>query len=436
MTTLIVTLNTPGQPDPDMAYCQVSNAQTINSYGSAALGLLPRADDVVLLLPSAAVSWHSVGLPKLARSLSAPKLRAMLEALAEEVVLDDPAGLHIALYRPKAGLTPQAAWLAVCNKAWLSEQLEFFQGAGYKVSRIVPQAYPLNAKATSSESAIGIAAPAARLHASGSPDMAMVTITDSAGVLTVPLAQAKLLWPQLREDDTFTVSAEPAVAATTEATLNIKVTVVQPAQVALQAMLDASSDGVDLAQGSFALTGSDRWLQKVGGTLRHWLAAPEWRAARTGALVLILVQLVGLNAWAWKERSSLANKRSQTTQILTQAFPKVQVVVDAPVQMQREMNALRQSSGSLGGRDFESLYARFFALAAGVAAPTAIEFSGGEVSIKGHGITASQLSELTPKLRSAGLSARSEADKIIIAELTSQTQTAPTVQPTGAGATP
>ena len=170
MTTLIVTLNTPGQPDPDMAYCQVSNAQTITTYGSAALGLLPRADDVVLLLPSIAVSWHRVGLPKLARSLSAPKLRSMLEALAEEVVLDDTAGLHIALYRPKAALDPQAVWLAVCDKAWLAEQLQFFQGAGYKVSRIVPQAYPLQAVAAGSDVAADGASPAARLHASGSPD--------------------------------------------------------------------------------------------------------------------------------------------------------------------------------------------------------------------------------------------------------------------------
>ncbi len=436
MTTLIVTLNTPGQPDLDMVYCQVSNAQTISSYGSASLGLLPRADDVVLLLPSAAVSWHSVGLPKLARSLSAPKLRAMLEALAEDVVLDDPAGLHIALYRPKAGINPQAAWLAVCDKAWLTEQLQFFQGAGYKVSRIVPQAYPLHAVAASVDGPANGASPAARLHASGSPDMAMVTMTDSAGVLTIPLAQAKLLWPQLRADDTFAVSAEPAVAAATEAALDIKVTVVQTAQVALQSMLDARNDGVDLAQGNLALTGSDRWLQKVGATLRLWLAAPEWRTARVGALVLAVVHLVGLNAWAWKERSSLAAKRSQSTQILTQAFPNVKVVVDAPVQMQREMNALRQASGSLAGRDFESLYARFFALTTGAAAPAAIEFSGGEVSLKGHGISASQLAELAPKLRSAGLSARSEADKIIIAELTAQPQASTPTQPAAAGAKP
>jgi general secretion pathway protein L len=436
MTTLIVTLTPPGQPDPDMAYCQVSNAQTISSYGSASLGLLPRADDVVLLLPSIAVSWHRVGLPKLARSLSAPKLRAMLEALAEEVVLDDTAGLHIALYRPKAGLDPQAAWLAVCDKAWLAGQLQFFQGAGYKVSRIVPQAYPLPTVAASADVAGSGASPAARLHASGSPDMAMVTMTDSEGVLTVPLAQAKLLWPQLRTDDTFAVSAEPAVAAATEAALNIKVTVVQTAQVALQAMLDARNDGVDLAQGSMALTGSDRWLQKVGATLRLWLAAPEWRTARVGALVLALVHLVGLNAWAWKERSSLAAKRSQTTQILTQAFPQVKVVVDAPVQMQREMNALRQASGSLAGRDFESLYARFFALTTGLAAPAAIEFSAGEVSLKGHGMSTSQLAELAPKLRIAGLSARSEADKIIIAELTAQPPASTPAQPPASGAKP
>jgi general secretion pathway protein L len=94
----------------------------------------------------------------------------------------------------------------------------------------------------------------------------------------------------------------------------------------------------------------------------------------------------------------------------------VKVVVDAPVQMQRELTALRQASGALGNRDLESMYARFSALAPVNSAPAAIDFAAGEVSIKGSGLGATELSALQPKLQGAGLAARSEADRIVVSE--------------------
>jgi general secretion pathway protein L len=426
MTTLIATLTPPhsvGAHAAEVAYCQVTNAQTVSSYGSAAVGLLPRADEVVLLLPAHTVSWHPVQLPKLARSLSAVKLRALVDGLAEELVLDDTAQLHIALYRPKTG-DPLKAWLAVCNTHWLAEQLQIFQAAGHRVRSIVPSAYPLMpaaGQAQRTEPQMGdtglSAAPvsSARIHVSGSLETAMLTVTDAAGVLTVPLGQAKLVWPDLYGSDNI-ISAEPAVAAAAEASLGTKVTVVQSAQVALQAMLDANSDGLDLAQGPFALSGSDRWLQQIGHTVRNLLSAPAWRTARVGVAVLVVAHLLGLNAWAWKERSSLQAKRDLTTQLLTQSFPQVKVIVDAPLQMQRELALLRQANGSLGGRDLENLLAKFYAAAPVATTPSAIEFTNGELSLKGTGLGASQLSELQTKLRAAGLAARSEADKVIVAE--------------------
>ena len=429
MTTLIATLSPPhsaGAPAVDeVAYCLVTNAQTVSSYGTAAVGLLPRADEVVLMLPAQAVSWHLVHIPKLARSISAVKLRALVDGLAEELVLDDTAQLHISLYRPKTGDAGKA-WLAVCDTHWLAEQLQSFQAAGHRVRSIIASAHPLSPMAQRAEPAMGDAdsdgihttAPAsiARIHVSGSLETAVVTVADASGVLSLPLGQAKLLWPGISDGDNA-VSAEPAVAAAAEASLGTKVTVVQSAQIALQAMLDANSDGLNLAQGAFALSGSDRWLQKVSHTARDLLSAPSWRTARLGAIVLAVAQLLGLNAWAWKERSSLEAKRGQTTQLLTQNFPQVKVIVDAPVQMQRELALLRQASGSLSSRDLENLMAKFYGAAPTASTPSGIDFANGELTLKGTGLGASQLSELQPKLRAAGLAVRSEADRIVVAEL-------------------
>jgi general secretion pathway protein L len=410
MSTLIVTLSSPGTSGHELAYCLASNAHTISSHGSAALALLPRADETVLLLPSPAVSWHRVNLPKLSRSTSAQKMRAVIDGMVEEQLLDEPATLHIAPFQPSAS-ADNTTWLMVCNKTWLAQQLQEIRAAGHRISRIVPQSFPLPAGPVEDN--------AARVHISGTPEAATLTLTDASGVLTLPLAHARAAWPALANDTLLNITAEPAVAALAESTLNTKVAIVQSAQQALQAMLDARTYGIDLAQGDMAVAGSGRWLQQAGAVLRDLLAAPAWRTARLGFALLLVVNVVGLNAWAWKERNALVAKRQLTTQLLTQTFPQVKVVVDAPVQMQRELGALRQSSGALGSRDLESMYARFAGLAAITAAPSAIDFAAGELSIKGSGLAASQLSALQDKLKSAGLAARSEADRVVVSELVS-----------------
>ena len=58
-------------------------------------------------------------------------------------------------------------------------------------------------------------------------------------------------------------------------------------------------------------------------------------------------QLLGLNAAAWHERSLLAAKQESVQQTLQGSFPQVTLVLDAPVQMQRELARLQQASGAL-----------------------------------------------------------------------------------------
>jgi general secretion pathway protein L len=413
MSTLIVTLSAPGSPSQELQYCLASNAQSITSHGSAPLALLPKADETVLLLPSNTLSWHKVNLPKMSRSTSAQKMRAVLDGLIEEQLLDDTALLHIAHLRPasrtdKADNSPN--WLAVCDKAWLTKHLNDVRAAGHKVARIVPDAFPLPKRNRLTDDYTH------HVHIGGMPGAATITIAHASGVLSVPLAQAHAVWAALDVEDFAKITAEPAVAEAAEATLDAKVTILQSAQHALQAMLEARSYGIDLAQGDLIVAGRGRWLQQVGAVLRDLASAPAWRPARIGFALLLVAQVVGLNAWAWKERTALQAKRSQTTQLLTQTFPNVKVVVDAPVQMQRELTALLQASGALGNRDLESVYARFSALAPINTAPAAIDFAAGEVSIKGSGLGAPQLSALQAKLQGAGLAARSEADRIVVSQ--------------------
>ena len=98
------------------------------------------------------------------------------------------------------------------------------------------------------------------------------------------------------------------------------------------------------SKGAHAL--SDQW--------RHFMS-PTWRPVRVGLAALVAVQVLGLNVWAWHQQHTLKSRQAQRVQLLQQAHPQVRVVLDAPVQMQRETEALRLAAGVPGERDLESL---------------------------------------------------------------------------------
>jgi general secretion pathway protein L len=91
--------------------------------------------------------------------------------------------------------------------------------------------------------------------------------------------------------------------------------------------------------------------------------------------------------------------------------------VDAPLQMQRELTSLRQSQGQLSGRDFESIYARFAAVAVMNSAPSAIEYEADTVSLRGTDFSSAQLDALAPKLQYANLAVSSDAQRLVVKHL-------------------
>lgn len=409
MSQLLISLPAPGLAGAELAYAQISSAGLLTSHGYAAPALLPKANEIVLIVPAQALSWHAAALPKLPRGSSAQKQNALLAGVLEEQLLDDPAQLHLVACPTLAqgGKT----WVAACHKAWLQEAVSGLQAAGVPLNSIVPQTLPLEA---------------ASLHASGTPEAAWLTYSDAQGVLTLPLSQAAMLptpWPE-----GISLSAEPAVAASAESALGQRIGVLQASQWALQAAQAAKAQGVELAQGDLAVSGGGRAWQSFMSGLRDLLAAPAWRPVRYGLGLLLLTHVLGLNAWAWKQNAALQDKRAQMNQILAQSFPNVKVVVDAPLQMQRELASLRQAQGQLSGRDFESLYARFSALPPVGYSPSAIEFMANEVLIKGSNLSSEQLNALLPRSQSVNLLLSSDANALKVSHRDAS-QTAPAAAP-------
>ena len=379
----------------EFAYLVTPDGRSIGDHASAPAALLPRPSgaggEVVAIAPLSALSWHQVELPKGVTAAS-PRLRAVLEGLLEDRLLDEPETLHFALQpNAKAG-TP--VWVAVCARQWLRDAVQVLEAAGRPISRIVPEFAPDG--------------PAA-LHAVGEPETATLVLTGNDGVLTVPLAaQGLAIVPSLPEDARRV--AEPAVAALAEQLLQHPVQL----QQATQRWLQAAQSGWDLAQSEFASSNRARAAKRLAALWGDVLRAPHWRPARWGAIVLVVANLLGLNAWAWKERSSLDAKRESVRRVLTTTFPQVKVVVDAPLQMEKEVALLRQTAGATSGRDLEAMLGELAAVAPAQARLTSIEYTGGELRVKGLASSPPDAAALGESLRSRGYAAELRGETLVL----------------------
>ncbi|RYY68872.1 MAG: general secretion pathway protein GspL, partial [Comamonadaceae bacterium] len=196
MTTLIVTLpfEPAGAPVDDPAgykaeynYVLTADGRNLTAHSTAAAALLPQpSGEVVAVVPARALSWHELELPKGSTS-SATRLRAVLEGLLEERLLDEPETLHFAL--APGARTGAPAWVAVCDRAWLRASIHALEAAGRRPSRIVPEFAP---------DVPGAGEMA--LHVMGEPDDAWLVTTHAGGVIVLPLSASVLPMAQLAHD--------------------------------------------------------------------------------------------------------------------------------------------------------------------------------------------------------------------------------------------
>lgn len=405
MSTLILTLPLARSgPATEYRYTLSADGRNATRHASAPAALLPapgRAGEVVAVVPIQALSWQRVSLPP-GVGLQAPRLRSVLEGLLEERLLDEPAQLHFAL---EPGARPGAAtWVAVCDRAWLRESLRALEAAGRPVARVVPEFAPGPTASGHCE-----------LHALGSPEDPQLVLTGQGtaqGVVVLPLSAAALALtgPIPPGEAPPPVLSEPAVAMLAERTLGRSVRLCTDSERALQ----AAAGNWDLAQFDLANSGQARALRKAGSLAGALLRAPQWRAARWGALALALAHLAGLNAWAWQERQSLAAKQAGVRSALTQTFPQVKVVVDAPVQMERELAQLRQAAGTLSARDLEPLLAAAAHALPPGATPTALDYASGELRLRGITLDTQALASAETTARARGYQLHTAGDSLVL----------------------
>ena len=405
----LLLLSLPPGPPGSYEYATSTDGQTLASHGAATIALLPpagRGVEMVAMAAASQVSWHRVTLPR-GVGPGSPRIRQTLVGLLEDVLLDEPEQLHFAVDPDATG--GGGAWVAVCNRAWLSMHLRALDAANRPITRIVPELRPRSGNL--------------RMIITGEPDTARVLMSGDlvpGGAQALPLTQGTLALLQLDslksgdpedpERPKLELLAEPAVAELAEQMLGRRVTIHQPAK----RLLAASRSNWDLAQLDLTRTGRARAAQRAGALWRDFLHAPQWRPARWGVLGFLAANLVGLNLWAWRTQAELQTRRAQVNNTLTQTFPNVRAVVDAPVQMGREVAALRQSSGATSHRDLEPMLSALGQVVGTQTTPTAIEYAAGEMRVRGLPLPASAIADANQRLRPLGYSAHTDGDALIM----------------------
>jgi general secretion pathway protein L len=370
----------------EYSYATSPDGLALESEGRCAPALFPKATTVVAVLADADVSWHRIVMPK----APAARLKAALAGVLEEALLEELDDIHLAL--APGATAGQPTWVAAVSRRWLRSELAQLEKAEVFVDRVVPMTWPddppighfAETDADPGSPAHGIA-----LHWAHADGVVSVRLHGGLARALVPSpAPVEARW-----------SATPGAVAAAEQWLGAPVRVMAPGQRLLQ----AARSLWNLRQ--FELARRTRGGRALRDSLRRFFS-PEWRPVRFGLLALVLAQLVGLNLWAWHQRSAIDAKRKAMQSLVQAAFPNASrqdIQRDAEAVLQREAQALRVQAGKPGDTDLETmLQAAASAWPADRGPVDTLRFEPGRLTLSATGWTDAQIAQFRSLLQPAG----------------------------------
>ena len=381
----------------EYAYATSDDGIELDAHGDAAASLLPKRSVVIAVVREADVAWHRITLPK----APAARLRAAIVGVIEEALLDDADKVHLAV-APLA-VAGQPTWVAAVDKAWLADELAALEKAGVFVDRVVPMAWPDDP-------------PAGHFHAPaegvGSAQSVVLTWASVDGVANVRLdgGLARALVPQPPPPATRW-TAEPMAAAAAEQWLGAPVNVM-PTE---HRLLQAGRSLWNLRQ--FDLARKTRGARAIGDWARQMMS-PAWRPVRVGLACLVAAQIVGLNVWAWHQKSAVESRRAAIQALVKKTFPRVgeaDIQRDPAAVMLRETQALRTLAGKAGDADLEPMLQAAAAAWPGERPPVEnLRYEGGRLTLSAVGWSDAQIEQFRSVLRPAGVRVDASEGRLIL----------------------
>jgi general secretion pathway protein L len=159
-----------------------------------------------------------------------------------------------------------------------------------------------------------------------------------------------------------------------------------------------------------------------------------WRPARFGLAALLLLNLVGVNIWAWQQNQAVKRQKAAMVGLLQTTFPQVRAVMDAPAQMQKEVDLLRVSAGKPADADLEPLmYAAEAAWPPSRAPADALKYEPGRLTISSAGWSPQEIEAFRARLAPLGYEAESVPGRLSLTRARLLPDAATMAAPTAAG---
>jgi len=382
----------------EYVYVSSPDGLALEAQGHCAAALFPKATTVIAVLADADVSWHRITLPK----APGPRLRAALGGVLEDALLEDADDVHLAL--APAAVAGQQTWVAAVSRRWLRAELAALEKAEVFVDRVVPMTWPDDPPIGHfAETAVdpGSTAHGIALHWAHADGVASVRLQGTLARALVPSpAPAETRW-----------SATPGAVAAAEQWLGGPVRVMPPGQRLLQ----AARSLWNLRQ--FDLARRNRGTRALRDSARKFFST-EWRPVRFGLAALLVAQIVGLNLWAWHQRSAIESRQLAMQNLVKATYPNVSptdVQRDADAVMQRETQALRTLAGKPGDTDLEPmLQAAASAWPADRPPVETLRFEPGRLTLSAPGWSAEQVAQFRGLLRTSGWAVESNEGRLVL----------------------
>jgi general secretion pathway protein L len=360
------------------------------SSGNANFADMPAADRVDVVVPASRVLFTRVNLPP----ANAAKTRQLLPFAIEDKLLSNPESIHaVAGTREANGDTP----VAVVDKSWVNQIMARFAEAKILPQSLVPETtlppLPHDGWSMVWDGARGFVRTGEMSGLSldggddGAPPLALT--------LTLDEARAKNLAPQkivLLSPDT---GIQPDLSRWSEV-LGLPVVA---GGTWSNAHANPQAHGINLLQGDLASSGN------LSGAMR--LAKPLAIFAAS-----IVALHVGATAIDWgilkQQKTSLQNGMVER---FKKVFPESKVIVDAPLQMSRNLADLRRAAGVSDASDFLPLLAAYSGVVTSIpnAKTTTMQYEKGRLQVDVSLPDAQAADTLRGKLQAAKLSVKLDA---------------------------
>lgn len=353
------------------SYVLSKDDETLESYGLANLELLVelsrQAKETVVTVPMSLLSWHKLLLPrgslrsKRASTSNNDRLMALLIGSLEDQLLDDPSLLNFAI-QPGAKDESQ---ITVCayDHHWLVKHVELLKNSGIKIDRIIPAIAPEYLENTT--------------YVQGSIDQPTVCTSRDGVPINFLINSQSMTWLKPRTDEL--IISEPVVADYSEKLFSRQIQIKKVPEIRLLALntkwnLDqfklSATDGLSVKFLSFKF-------------FNGLLNAKEWQVPRILLSIVIVLNLLGLNFISFQRESELKGLSDQIKNVFTQTFPDIKILVDAPVQMTREVKKLQRLNGIEKDQGFEKMMRVLSYQYPNIQGINKIDFKTGELRLSG-----------------------------------------------------